>query len=234
MSIVKALSDVYNYLLSNSLIVVWLFSLLALAVSIFTIRINQIKSAKEATDAVFAEWFGEDMRNLRKYFFTKFLPNQWKMICNSSKGLKNVDADLNQGEDNLTKLCFFFDKVGWLGASGLIDVDYVLGPMQHTMRRVWLAMALLIENEREKRVPDNCDPVYQFGFEWLFRRSERRGKHQAYILRRHFAHPRILSKKESKCLRNVINTEEQNYQQWLYDFRSDTGTSSPDETMKDI
>ena len=91
--------------------------------------------------------------------------------------MKEIKTVISEDKEGAGQLCYFFDRVGWLGAAGLIDIDYVLGPMQHSVRRVWMAMEPFIQNERKPESAKLLDPVYQFGFEWLFKRSDE--KHQA-------------------------------------------------------
>ncbi len=112
--------------------------------------------------------------------------------------------------------CAFFDRIGWLGAAGFLEVDYVLGPMQHVMRRTWIVMEPLIQREREFTLDKTAfDPVFQYGFEWLFKRSSETQKHQAYLLRTQFLSPHIHTRKEIETLKEYINTDEANFYQYL-------------------
>ncbi|MFH2040206.1 MAG: hypothetical protein ABIJ65_12305, partial [Chloroflexota bacterium] len=114
--------------------------------------------------------------------------------------------------------CYFFDKVGWLGAAGLIDVDYILAPMQHYLRRAWIAMEPLINRSREFSNDKPYDPVYQWGFEWLYLRTNQTRKHQARLLRRIFSNPSLLSKKDFVQLLHYIDADEENYRNLLKEF----------------
>ena len=106
-------------------------------------------------------------------------------------------------------MCYFFDRVGWLGAAELINVDYVLGPMQHSVRRVWMAMESLIQKERKPESAEWLDPVYLLGFEWLFKRSDT--KHQATLVKEKFQNPRLLSSEQGEVLRSQIDKDEMKF-----------------------
>lgn len=167
-------------------------------------RNSQRATTREATEAIFAEWWGEDMRELRKYFFLSFIP-KYRFKC-TGISLTEVEHVIADDKGQIMRLCHFFDRVGWLGAIGLIDVDYLMGAMQHVMRRVWMSTEPLIKKEQER------NPVYHYGFEWLFRRSNKHNKHQAVLVGYKFRNPRILSKKQIHTLRDQINKEEVNFQ----------------------
>lgn len=89
----------------------------------------------------------------------------------------NVPATIaqikNESPDTGT-LLFFFDRLGWLCAWRLINPDYVLPPMQHTLTRLWLLSKDAIYAQRDCGVGGLPDPVYHLGLEWLARLSARR------------------------------------------------------------
>ncbi len=162
-----------------NLVIIGFTALILLATAIiYWIGTKQaaIKSTWEATNAIYKEWYSDELIELRRYFYTEFLPLHMSKLT-GKEGLKEIKTVISEDKEGAGQLCYFFDRVGWLGAAGLIDIDYVLGPMQHSVRRVWMAMEPFIQNERKPESAKLLDPVYQFGFEWLFKRSDE--KHQA-------------------------------------------------------
>jgi len=161
------------------------------------------KSTWEATNEIYKEWYSDELAELRRYFYTEFLPSYGgSKSFNKEEGLKS--------KEKVKQLCYFFDRVGWLGAANLVDIDYVLGPMQYTVRRVWITTEEFIKEERkqerESKSDKLFDPVYQFGFEWLFKYSNK--KHQAKLARDKFRNPKLLSQKQSRILQAQINDDE--------------------------
>lgn len=186
-------------------------------ISFRNLRHSEKIARREATQAIFNEWWDKDLSKKRKYFYLEFLPKyRQKLICKSFKEIEDV---IGEDNDNVKELCFFFDKVGWLGAAGLIDVDYVLGPMQHTMRRIWWVMEDLIKEERKKDSTSNTnnylDPVFQFGFEWLFIRSKKPKNHQANLLKSRFRNPSLLNNFKIETLKAKIDKEDKEFQKNL-------------------
>lgn len=108
--------------------------------------------------------------------------------------------------DHLRKLTFFYDMIGWLGAHGLIDVDYILGPMQHHMRRTWWVAKVLIKRDRQRRGDYWLDPVRHFGFQWLFEYSEKRN--QVDIIKDRFSGLSIVNDKNMEVLKRDIQDDE--------------------------
>ena len=172
-------------------------------------RQRQKEARREATDRIFEEWWSPHFADLRKYFFQEFVPKY--RISLNRKGMKRIADEISEDRGQSQKLCFFFDKVGWLGAAGLIDVDYVLGPMQQAMRRCWIVMEPLIRHEREIGSEGRPDPVYQFGFEWLYERSSKPRYHLSELVKRRFSKPKIRSKQEIQAIRNQIEKDERTF-----------------------
>ena len=188
-------------------VIPWLTVLILLATAIIYWRGTKQaarKSTWEATNEIYKEWYSDELNELRRYFYEEFLPAHRSEPI--GKGMKEIVAE---DKGRVRRLCYFFDRVGWLGAAGLINVDYVLGPMQHSVRRVWMAMEPLIQKEREPKSTKLLDPVYQFGFEWLFKRSNK--KHQAKLVRKKFQNPTLLSRKERKILQVQIGSDEEKF-----------------------
>jgi hypothetical protein len=208
-----------------------IIALIALWFSLQSNRQAQRTSIREATEVIFKEWWGDELRDLRKYFFNEFVPKHRAKLIR--KGMKDIDQIIPEDKGRTTQLCYFFDRTGWLGAAGLIDVDYVMGPMQHTMRRTWIVMEPLILRERELRKGSSIaeaqkagsvqasdadlrfDAVFQFGFEWLFRRSSHPAKHQANLLGYRFHRPRIRTRKDIRELKANIDIDEANFRREL-------------------
>jgi hypothetical protein len=178
---------------------------------------ERISNVKESTDAIFQEWWSDDMNQLRLYFFRDFLPKHWAGLQGVS--LKEVEHKISD-DGQIRRLTGFFDRVGWLGAAGLIDVDFVLGPMQHGMRRVWFATEPLILKEREIGRLERLDPVYRLGFEWLVKRSEQAGKHQADLLASRFQEPALITPDLAQSLRRAIDEDEVKFKRSLDELRA--------------
>lgn len=152
------------------------------------------------------------MNTLRRYFFREFLPQHRKALL--GKSIRDIEATVENDKGRIRKLCYFFERVGWLGAAGLIDVDYILGPMQHVVRMVWLAMEPFIIQERNVEHIDSVHhTVYLSGFEWLYRRSEQ--KHQAVLIRTQFRRPRLRTWEEIEGLREWIDSDEAKFRKEL-------------------
>ena len=156
---------------------------------------EQKAAIKESTTLIFQEWWGEELRELRRYFFLEFIPvHRAKLV---GRSLKETDDIVPEDKGRIVRLCYFFDRIGCLGAAGLIDMDYILESLQHTMRHTWIAVGPLIIKEREFKPDKGFDPVYQYGFEWLFKRSSLPHKHQAYLLKRRFVQPSIFTQNQT-------------------------------------
>src|SRR5579875_944699 len=142
---------------------------------------------KEATQGLYIEWWSSEMRDHRTAL-KWFLENKRKELVEAGSSMKDVPHDPYKESElkgSVVSLVHFFDRVGWLGAAGLIDVDYILGPMQHVMRRTWMAMADLILKERKIRSStDRLDPVYNYDFEWLYLHTCESGGDQGDLMSR--------------------------------------------------
>ncbi len=192
---------------------------LALRVYYKQLKIMRIAEIMKTADVIFREWWGPEMNDLRKYFYCDYLKKYYSLHVECD--LKNFEHQVKEDNGRLKTLTAFFDRVGWLGAAGLVDVDYVLGPMQHTMRRVWIATEPLIKNTRKMHPPGQLDPVYRLGFEWLFHRSER--KCQASLLVHRFSKPKLYSSRNVvKMLKKQIAADEQEFFGYLIELRKQT------------
>ena len=119
-----------------------LILLVVMAVIYALMRYDAVRNAhREATQQVYREWWSDDLRNLRQYFYREFLPKYRQSLL--GKSIKDIERLVPEDQGQIRKLCYFFERVGWLGAAGLIDVDYILGPMQHCVKAVWLGLPLL-------------------------------------------------------------------------------------------
>lgn len=185
----------------------------AIIISIISYRREQRTAIREATEVIYREWWSEDLHSLRRYFHEEFLPKHMGKLLD--KSIKDIEIVVPEDKSRVRQYCYFFDKVGWLGAAGLIDVDYIMAPMQHYLRRTWIAMKPLITRSRVFTNERPYDPVYQWGFEWLYLRSNQKIKHQARILKRIFTKPSILEKREYVQLMKFIDKDEENYKDFL-------------------
>lgn len=153
------------------------------------------RNIRDATGSVFEEWWGEELGQIRVFFFEEFcfLP----LIHSGPEVpfrcvMRALDADYaTKGMATpIRRLCSFFDKVGWLAAAALIDVDDVLGPMQETVRLVWRVLGASIVASRDEPPRADTGPVLFYGLEWLYKRSLSRSERRAIYgggdpLRRH-------------------------------------------------
>lgn len=155
----------------------WLFSLAAAVIAGIALYKSTHKATWEVNNALFQEWWGKELHQCRKTFFTKFLRVRSTF---NGKRMKELDSEW----DEVRQLCWFFDRVGWMSAAKLIKTDLVLGPMQHTMRKVWMVMEPLILNDRRRHGGHRLDAVHLRGFEFLFDESERR--HHAKLLKEQY------------------------------------------------
>jgi hypothetical protein len=197
-----------------------------------TVRLQRRNARREASEIIFKEWYGDDLKELRRYFFQEFVPIHRVKL--NGKGMKDISKIVPSDMDRTRRFCYFFDKVGWFGAASLIDVGYVLGPMQHSMRRTWIVMKDLIEHERNTdRKMDGqykrFDPVFMRGFEWLFKRSSQPGNDQASLLRDKFNNPKLLTKEEIEDLRKKIFEDEESYCSEIKEYLERTSPQYTDD-----
>ena len=193
-----------------------LLLLVIMAVIYWMIRYDAVKNAiREATQQVYKEWWSDELNALRKYFYQEFVPLYRKQLL--GKCIKEIEMFIENDAGRIRKLCYFFERVGWLGAAGLIDVDYILGPMQHCLRFVWLAMEPFIIEERQPHNLSQIDSVhhsvYLSGFEWLYKRSTK--KHQALLIHQKFRRPRLRTRDEIITLKHWIDEDEQKFRKEL-------------------
>ena len=142
-----------------------------------------------ATNDLYQEWWSGEMRDHRTAL-KRFIDSDRADRMSKKHTMKDVnhnetiEAEKTGSKGSVVKLVHFFDRVGWLGAAELIDVDYVLGPMEHIMRRTWVTMADFMTTERDSRQQkgDRLDPVYNYGFEWLYRYSCEKNHDQASLM----------------------------------------------------
>lgn len=186
-------------------IIVAIVAIIALILTSQGNKQNTKNALRESSDIIFQQWLSEDMRSFRRYFFNEFLPLNARKL--NGKSLNEIDKVI-EDKGRTRKLCDFFDKLGWLGAAGLIDVDYVLGPMHHAMRRIWITLEPLILNERKFKFTGSFDPIFLDGFEWLYKYSCLPGKDQASIIGRIFTRPMLRSKSKIEKLRKNLNVHE--------------------------
>ncbi len=173
------------------------------------LKLSQTNSVRETTDKIYREWYSERLEKLRYYFYSEFLPKHYSKLENI--GMKMIEKEIKADEGRARMLCYWFDRVGWLAAAGLIDIDYIMGPMQQSLRQVWLTMQEFIKRERQSDGPEGMDAVYLLGIEWLFRRSSNELHHQAYIIERRFDEPSLFSRKEAEDLRLAMVEDEERF-----------------------
>lgn len=204
------LSDSAGYALMSLVIAtatVWLY--------IQQNRMTRTQAIKEATDQVFQTWWSSNLSDMRHYFFTVFIPTYRQQL--NGKAVRDLNSVLQPPDRELVVgICNFFDRVGWLCAAKLIDADYVLGPMQHVVRQVWFVMEPLILEQRKPAPGKMIDPIFNGGFEWLFRRSDLKHKHQAQILHRQFTHPALFPRRAQVLkLQHEIDLRERTFKEML-------------------
>ncbi len=167
---------------------------------------------REATWTVFEKWWGKELADLREYFYYFIEHHSDELRALREKGdigLGQVKDHFPKDQGRLRDLTYFFDQVGWLGAHGLIEVDYILGPMQHVMRRVWWATDFLIKNQRKLSEDRWLDPVRHWGLQWLFERSE--AKSQIKLLKKRFPKLSLLSDAHLQVMEKNIRDDENRF-----------------------
>jgi hypothetical protein len=177
-------------------------ALAAAAAALLSFRHARRVARREAAERVFRDWWSDELSGLRGYFFNEFLPRHWPALEHC--GVKDLAERVPEDGGRARRLCFFFDKVGWQAAMGLVRVEDVMPPMQQTMRRTWQVMQPLIEYDRAVNLGSMSDPVYLTGFEWLFEWSERPRNHHARILLS--AHG-LLRRRQVKALRQSLDRQ---------------------------
>lgn len=167
------------------------------------------------TENIFTEWWSDALREHRRYFYQVFLVEDRPKLVASGLGLKDLRPaarfDANDERHRVTQFCYFFDRVGFLGASGLLDVDYVMAPMQHVVRRVWWAVEPLVKRSREADSTYGADPNFLYGFEWLYERTEREGCSQAALMVKRFRKPDLFRHGGVDALAAEIRKAEDTY-----------------------
>ena len=190
----------------------FIFIALALYLQYKQYKKERAVTIREATWAVFDEWWGEELENLREYFY-KFIrehSDELKVLRNKDNmGLGDIKEHFEEDNGRLLKLTYFFDQVGWLGAHGLIEVDYILGPMQHVMRRVWWTTDCFIENQRKPADQHWLDPVRHWGLQWLYEYSERQS--QLDLVRMRFPGHSFPSKVDIERLVQDVKDDEKKF-----------------------
>jgi hypothetical protein len=183
-------------------------TLTSLIVAGVVYRLARRTEAREATTTLMTEWWGEELRDLRRYYRTEFSRNAAVLVCGpdgEALSFREMEDSWPADRGRLRTLCFFFDRVGWLGAAGLVDVDYILAAFQHYVKDVWSKVEPLVTQER---TPENNNPVFLCGFEWLHKRSDLSGKDQAHLIRSKFRRPRLISRMEETTWRARIEESE--------------------------
>jgi hypothetical protein len=193
-------------------------------VALMTLRHYRKISTRDATAEFYREWWSHNMAQVRWNFFNKFIPEylpklREKQGATMKDILTRFPDDGNPTKrlerDSAWEMCVFFDKLGWLGAAELVNVDHVLGPMQHLMRKTWLAMEPFITPIRDQHHASTYDPVFQLGFHWLFVRSNLPRKQQAKLLRARFRKPRVKDLRDVNLLGGSIATSEKRFEDSL-------------------
>jgi hypothetical protein len=179
-------------------------ALVSLGCSAALYRLARRTEAREATAALMTEWWGPELAELRRYYRTEFADFHSQLASGGEMPFRELERRLRQEGhgSELRRLCFFFDRVGWLGASGLVNVDYVLTAFQHYVKDLWLTMQPFVEQERRR---EYRNPIFLFGFEWLNRRTAEPGKDQAHLIRVRFRDPRLVTRDGEELLRIQID-----------------------------
>jgi hypothetical protein len=170
--------------------------------ALLTYRHARRVARREAAERLFHQWWGDELSALRGYFFHEFLPKHWPRLEHC--GVRDVALRVPEDTGRVRRLCFFFDELGWQAAMGLIRVEDVMGPMQHTMRRTWQVIKPLVDHDRAANPGSMSDPTWLVGFEWLYRWSELpRNQHARLLLSAHG----MLRRKQVKALRESLDRE---------------------------
>ena len=210
----------------------FLVSLLSLWYTARRTKVASSAARRQASEIVFGEWASEEMRETRRYFFGTFVPTHRPHLQEVS--LSEVSDAVADDNGRVRRLCNYFDRLGWLAAAELIDADYVMGPMQHSMRHVWLVVKDMVDTERERITCDKIpDPVFMAGFEWLYLWSDQKRNAHAMLARRLFVRPKLYTIKESRALQRRLLQAEQIFEQEFRDMltKDETCGNSPHEDV---
>lgn len=162
-----------NLLDPNLVIVVLTFLYLLATVAIWSV--TRSTSRRQSTIEIWDEWFSSKSTALwRAYVFNIFVPDTryWcTLVDDKTVSMRNLSSRLPpEWGDYPQQLVWWFDRLGCLGAEGLIEIDFILMPMQHLVKRTWWVMEPFILRARE------MDPIYCTGFAWLYEECERRSQ----------------------------------------------------------
>jgi hypothetical protein len=168
-------------------IIVWIAQLVSsfgivvgLGFTVWSLSRQRKETRRNVTSKIWEEWWGKYLETLRKHFYDVVdnRPEEIQKLRAMHIGLNQIEKYLPGDEGQLRKLTYFFDQIGWLGMSKLIDIDIIIGPMAHVIRRVWFVTEPFIkvqrEEQREKSGGKWLDPVRHIGFEWLFKQTEKK------------------------------------------------------------
>jgi hypothetical protein len=131
-------------------------------------KFNKVKSHSEETQKVYNDWFSVHFFELRMSY-----PKIIEKIHNSEDWQqKQFPIDwsgiLSEKEiKQLIEIMYFFDKVGWLSKAGLINTDFILGPMHRWVLKTWKDIEPMIQARRK------IDIINNKGFEELAKYAER-------------------------------------------------------------
>jgi hypothetical protein len=189
-------------------------ALAAAVATLLMLRQGRRTARREAAERVFHQWWSDELSALRAYFFNEFLPRHWPTLEHC--GVQDLARRVPEDGGRVRRLCMFFDEMGWQAAMGLIRVEDVMAPMQHTMRRTWQVMKPLIDYDRAVNPGSMSDPVALMGFEWLYYWSERPRNHHAHLLRS--AHG-LLRRRQVKELRASLDRENEAFQAYCAGLR---------------
>jgi hypothetical protein len=78
-------------------------------------------------------------------------------------------------------------------------------------------MEELIMEERKNKGAGKYDPIFCYGFQWLYKRSDK--THQASLLKK-FSDPAIFKKEDIDKLKNEIDADEKAYREMFHGLMS--------------
>ncbi len=136
----------------------------SLIATVVTWRVTTKTRVERTVDSLTREWW--DVGSLQRaieQFYSSYLQEYKKGVRP-----KTMTEVWDNGYCDVVKLAQYFDRVGWLAASKLVNPALVLGPMSHTIRRLWFVLEEPIRGQRTIGWGGYHDEVYHLGLEWLF------------------------------------------------------------------
>ena len=158
------LMEVFSVLVAVAAIFI---SILSIYQSKRALKIGEKTIISKETQHIYDLWFSVDFKitraRYREIIAEKKLTPDWQQ--------KEWDQLFTPGEStDIMKLLYFFDKVGWLANTDLINKNYMLAPMHKCVIEVWNDLECFVVSARKLK----DDPVFNMGFGELAKYAQRK------------------------------------------------------------